>query len=255
MLFVFDAAIAKALGPAVAGHESAQIEALFGSSRLGGSTIDSVLNSGTDNLLSPIINTTLDIVSTSSGDDAGTGTGAFTVRITGIDANNAVIYEDFVTDGAVPVVGSVTFKAINDFRVTSVGSFKRNGGTISASKGGTVYAHIGVYGMVAELGAFTVPAGKWAIPLCLSPVSVRGTGSNNTWQIGAFYLNSAGLRTFLQSIAFKRQDNIRMKTRRDIVRSVLVQPGESIILTRQRAASTGTSAGCELSYILMDQAA
>jgi hypothetical protein len=252
MISQLDAALAQAFGPAVAGSEPAVVQMVSGRSPGGVAvSVGGILNSARTDLFDPVINTALEAVSDDINDTLA-GTGAQIVRATGIDANNAVVTEDFEMDGVTPVVGSQVFKALNDVRAIQVGSDARNRGTINLSKTAVDYAEIVPDLVAAQLGTFCVPAGKLAVPFCLSqPIYPTFGADTHIWTIGAFTLNTDGLRTFLASAGIKRPDR-HLHEPKAINRRVLVQPGGSILLT-MLFSNTSKEIGGTISYILMNQ--
>ena len=108
----------------------------------------------------------VELISDSAQDAAG-GTGALTVRVSGLDGDYLWVTEDFTMTGAVAVVGTQLFLRILSMRVLTAGTGETNAGNIDcqAVGGGQVWDRI-----VADEGSnqhslITVPAGKtfWVV--------------------------------------------------------------------------------------------
>ena len=103
---------------------------------------------------------TMDIVSTSTADDAG-GTGARTIRIEGVANDCSILNEDVTLDGTSTVTTSGSFLRINRMFITSSGTGQTNAGTITAtsSTASTEQARIDAEVGQTEKTQFTVPLG------------------------------------------------------------------------------------------------
>lgn len=127
----------------------------------------------------------LDFSSSSTADVLG-GTGAEIIRVTGLDGNFLVQYEDITLNGQTKVVGTKTWKRVFGIEVIQAGSGKTNAGDIHCVKtttGGTYTAGVPatltsgagkiLVGWGATMnGMFTVPAGQqWELAKVL--VSAR----------------------------------------------------------------------------------
>lgn len=78
----------------------------------------------------------LDFSSSATADDLG-NTGAEKIRVTGLDGNFALQYEDITLDGQTKVTGTKTWKRIFGAEVLQAGSGKVNAGDIHIIKTGT----------------------------------------------------------------------------------------------------------------------
>lgn len=109
---------------------------------------------------------TIDVVSSAVADDgAPAGTGALTVRLTGVDDVGAAATEDYILNGTTPVAGAVEFFRVNRAEVLTVGTGGKNAGVITfTDNGGSAVQMIIPIGENVGEGAFyTVPAGKRAV--------------------------------------------------------------------------------------------
>lgn len=109
------------------------------------------------------------VISVASSDnvaDTGAGTGALTVRITGLDGNYKMISEDAVMGGQTEATTTATFLRVFDVEVLTAGSGGANAGTIYVGVGtftagvpATIYLQIPPAQNISQNGAWTVPAG------------------------------------------------------------------------------------------------
>jgi len=125
--------------------------------------------SGTEEMWSPgavrVLPTSagaLSVVSSSTADDsAAGGTGAWTIRVEGLDSDYEEISETIVLDGqvAVPSVGTDWFR-VNRAYNTTAGTGEINAGNISISIGGALQAYIEALEGQTQQTHYTVPANK-----------------------------------------------------------------------------------------------
>lgn len=120
--------------------------------------------SGADALISTdFTSSTISMVSDDAA-DAAAGTGARTVQITGVDANNAIISEILTLNGVTPVVSVQSFKHINSGKLLTAGSGNSAAGLIVFSKGSSEVGGIPIGFTHITTSTFMVPAGKVAFP-------------------------------------------------------------------------------------------
>ena len=134
-------------------------------------------------------------VTSTSGADSATGTGARTVEIQGLDANHNLVYETLTVGGG---AGTQEFLRIFRARVVTAGTSGINEGDISitSSDTSTVLAQIGVDGTGSNaagrgqtfMALYTVPAGKTAY---LTQWTV-GCGKQNTDAVATFLARPEG---------------------------------------------------------------
>jgi hypothetical protein len=108
-------------------------------------------------------------ISSGSANDTSAGTGARTVRITGLDASYNVITEDVSLNGQTAVNTTNSYLRINDFSVLTAGSGNTAAGIIYAGTGtvttgvpATVYSQISTGYNRQSQGIYTIPAGYTA---------------------------------------------------------------------------------------------
>ena len=129
-----------------------------------------------------------------SGDDDVDGTGALTVRVEGLDANYAWVYEDFIMTGAVAVVGTVEFLRVQHMVVLTAGTGGTNAGAIDAQAvaGGQVWDEIVADEGMNQHSLITVPAGKtfwvtqWIVSsnaLVATTVRLMHRSYGGAWQV------------------------------------------------------------------------
>ena len=105
-------------------------------------------------------------VSSSSANDSGTGTGARTILIQGLDENYAEVEETITLNGQAQITSQVSYLRIYRAYVTLAGSGGSAAGTIyigsSGATGGvpntSIYASLSL-GNQTQIAAYTVPAG------------------------------------------------------------------------------------------------
>jgi cephalosporin-C deacetylase-like acetyl esterase len=109
----------------------------------------------------PTTASVLDIVSTSTDDDAA-GTGARTVFIEGLDNNYNVVSETVVLDGTTVVETVNSYLYVNQLYVATTGSGGANAGEITAKVDTTLYDLIAVGYNQRTTAHYCVPAGYTA---------------------------------------------------------------------------------------------
>ena len=107
---------------------------------------------------------TFDVVSDSSADDLTTGTGAWEITISYLDANYAEQTETISLDGLTPVTTTGSGLRLLSAYCGKVGSGGVNAGNIAitATTGGTTQAYIPANKGQTQQAAYTVPAGYTA---------------------------------------------------------------------------------------------
>ena len=103
-----------------------------------GTSLQAVAGPYTGTLTHPAAATRLGLASTSANDDNG-GTGALTVRVTGLDANYDVASETVTLDGQTKVLTVATFTAVHSVTVLTAGSGGANAGTIYVADDGDTF--------------------------------------------------------------------------------------------------------------------
>jgi hypothetical protein len=134
-------------------------------------------------------------ITSTSGADSATGTGARTVEIQGLDANHNLVYETLTVGGG---AGTQEFLRVFRAKVVTAGTSGVNEGTISitSSDTSTELAQIGVDGSGSNaagrgqtfMALYTVPAGKTAY---LTQWTV-GCGKQNTDAVATFLARPEG---------------------------------------------------------------
>lgn len=118
-------------------------------------------------------------VTSTSGNDSASGTGARTVEIQGLDENFNLVYETLTVGGA---SSTTTFMRVFRVKIATAGTLLVNAGTISVTSddSSTVLAKIVLQGGVGLgqtfMSVYTVPAGKTAY----LTQWVVGAGKQNT---------------------------------------------------------------------------
>jgi hypothetical protein len=92
------------------------------------------------------------------------GTGAFSIRVEGLDANYEEISEDIALTGTTPAASTASFLRVNRAYCTTVGSNGVNVGNITISIGGNAQAYIEANEGQTHQTHYTVPAGHtWVV--------------------------------------------------------------------------------------------
>lgn len=146
---------------------------VFGRNNISSNDIQDVWCVGGEYIWATVAST-LTVVSTDANDTAA-GTGVRAVRVQGLDANFLEIAEDIPTNGLAGAVSSLSFIRVNGIRALNQGTYQTStttggpGGdilvtrTVGGAAEGIILATDGGvawdYGR-AELGRFTIPAGR-----------------------------------------------------------------------------------------------
>jgi hypothetical protein len=110
------------------------------------------------------------------------GTGAWTMRIEGLDANYKEITEDVTLTGTTPVNTVASFLRINRMYINTAGSTEGNVGNISATIGGNLQAYIEATEGQTHQTHYTVPAGHTLLVTGLT-VGVGRMGGTSDCQV------------------------------------------------------------------------
>lgn len=124
---------------------------------------------------------TVDVFSDDANDTAA-GTGARTVRISGLksDASTSYETEDLTLNGTSAVTSSDTWWRVNRVVILTAGSGGANAGTItvrSTTTTANVFAGVPAGANQSQIGAFTVPAGQTMILKRIRVALTRTTGA------------------------------------------------------------------------------
>lgn len=145
-------------------------------------------------------------VVSASANDAAAGTGARTIRVTGLDASYFEVSETVTLNGTTPVSLTATMLRINRVEVLTAGSGEVNAGAITASIGATVVTSIPAGAGICQTALFTVPADYDKALLVNIFVSV----SSNSAASGVVNLvkrSSSGVRQTIVSYALDTYGN------------------------------------------------
>lgn len=138
---------------------------------------------------------TLNIASTSTADDGDpAGTGARTLRLTGLDANYSQITEDITLNGTTNVLTTNAYLRVSDLRCLTAGSVGTNAGiiTATASASATVQGIINVLEGVGHNGFYTVPADRTAYLLFTDIASAKIVGGGSPEIVFKMYQRNIG---------------------------------------------------------------
>lgn len=183
-----------------------------------------VNDSGNANFIMPATATTLELVSTSLEDGAGTFTGVLAIFIDGLDQNFNILQEVIALNGTSVVTTTGSYRTINR-SIAVAGGIPGSGAvgviTISATTGGQIFGKYIVDDTSSEVGRYTVPSGyrllitatlynggdggdmtitgeltlPGAYPISLSDFYV-GSQFDNTGGLSFFYLEAGSMFKF-----------------------------------------------------------
>lgn len=133
-------------------------------------------------------------VLSSSANDTAAGSGARTIRVTGLDANYNVQNETLTLNGTTPVTSTNTFIRVHTAQITTSGSSNTafNAGTITVRQSTTtanVFLSMAIGTNQTNCSAYTVPAGYTGYMRHITG-AIRG-GSNANMN-GAVYVKANG---------------------------------------------------------------
>jgi hypothetical protein len=172
-------------------------------------------------LVMPTTAVTLEVASTDNTNDvATTGTGAWTIRVYGLDANYAWQTEDFIMNGTTVVAGTKSFIFVYGAEVLTVGTSGSNTGTISvcdavvtwtsgSPSGGGIYTKCFAMITVAHGNShnafYCVPSGE---RYCVTWVHIANRAQISDFRALISPLSGVTTRIALSSLSASTADNI-----------------------------------------------
>ena len=191
-------------------------------------------------------------VTSSSGNDNASGTGARTITIQGLDINYLPVEETLTVGGA---VGAVEFFRVFRAFVASAGSVGTNVGNVSVTTGaggsGTLLTTIGVIGTGTTFGLGQTHMALYTIPAGF-------TGYITNWNIGVGNYNDAVTATLYtreigNGLVFRTRDVMDVPGGlHQRIYSVPFRLPEKTDIEVRAIASTGTNASSTFDIILTD---
>lgn len=167
----------------VAGHSLVQLSGYNGDVD---TTWETLWSNGT--ITFPTVATVMKVSSSAAADTNTSGTGAWTVRVTGLDSNYNVISETLALNGQTAVNTVNSYLRINGFAVTETGTDKTAAGTIYIGDGvvtagvpATVYDEIPVEWNARQTAVFTIPAGFTGYITYSRLTFAQASGTNAVW--------------------------------------------------------------------------
>lgn len=147
---------------------------------------------------------TISVLSSSATDTNGNASGAWTVRITGLDADYNTQSETFTLNGTTPVTGALTFTRVHTAQVVTSGTSNSvfNVGTITVRHTTTtanVFLSIRPGTNQSNCSAYTIPAGYTAFMRTittniLSASATTAAADYSIWTQSALKTNAPRLR-------------------------------------------------------------
>jgi hypothetical protein len=192
----------------------------------------------------------LSVVSGSASDAAPGGTGARTIRISGIDGAGAELEEEVTMNGVTPVLTTGSFFRVNRVRVTSAGSTENNVGSITLTSvdTATLQASIQAATGSTQLGFFSLPSDKqgFVTSITMSAEAAAGTGRQH---IRAFVRDpDAGTEILIGDWGLRGGGTTSFTQEIDV--PILLQPSNTIEF---RATSTSAGAIISVFFIVLTQ--
>ena len=96
-------------------------------------------------------------IESSSANDAAAGTGARTVKVTGLDANYDIVVETVAMNGVTPVALSTQLLRINDIEVMTAGSGGTTAGNLSVKQAATTIGFVAAGFNRNRASIYTIP--------------------------------------------------------------------------------------------------
>lgn len=119
-------------------------------------------------------------VFSSDANDTSAGSGARTIRIIGLDANNLEQQEDLTLNGTTAVTSTGTFNRVFRMVILTAGSGQQNAGIITTRHSTTtanIFGSIPIGRNQSQIAAYTVPANK---TLYITHIDIKLTRSNGS---------------------------------------------------------------------------
>lgn len=142
-------------------------------------------------------------IASSSANDTSAGTGARSVRLEGLDADNLEITEDVTLNGTTNVATTKEFLRINNMFLLSAGSGKTNAGDITATADtdSTVTQRIAAGDSTSHSAFFSIPADDKAFIVAGFATIHRPTTTSSAMVEFALMVESGGVLLNAQRIA------------------------------------------------------
>lgn len=181
-----------------------------------------------------------------SANDAAAGTGARTVRITGVNASFALVTEDIALNGTTPVNLVGTYMSINSIIVLTAGSGGVTAGNLTLAAGGTTHGLVLAGRNESTSFIYTVPAGyKLLMEDFTYSAEAASTGGSRA-QIS--YITNLGLSMVYGPWSQPTNDNISLR-----FNVPLVFPEKTQLQVQALQAATGAGASAFATCVLLNQ--
>lgn len=193
---------------------------------------------------------TIEVLSDSVNDTAA-GTGARTVRLTGLDADWAIASADLTLNGTTPVATSGTFRRVHTAQVLTAGSGGVNAGTITFRHSTTeanVFLQLMPGRNQTNCSAYTIPAGKTGF---LRTLFVNMLGTTSAYCEGFIWTRSfGGVYRQRRPFAVSNANNWRD----DIYAGIAFTEKADIVIRILTASANNVSLAAGYDMILVDNA-
>lgn len=196
---------------------------------------------------------TVDVVSASAADTAA-GTGARTIRITGLESDTATQYtsEEITLNGTTPVTSSLSWWRINRVQVITAGTDGENQGQINVDPTTTGssarFAAVPLFNQ-STIAAYTVPAGR---TMLLKRVRASITRSNGSAGSATVTLRVRPPGEVFRAIRiFELQTGA--PTEFTNLGGDVIAPGSDIKFRVETVSDTNTVAEAAMEFVLLDR--
>ena len=189
-------------------------------------------------------------VFSSDAADASAGTGARTVRLTGLDADWEEQTVDVTMNGTTAVATTETWQRLNRMHVLTAGSGEENAGDITARHTTTtanVFATMPAGANQTTIAAFTVPAGKTMLIKRVAVQMGRNTASGSA---------TVSLRVRPTGGVFRKRREFQISVGNGVDRAyetgILVEAQSDVKVRVDEVTANNTAVSAEFEYILFD---
>lgn len=186
----------------------------------------------------------------SDANDTAAGTGARTVRITGLLTSSSTAYttEDITLNGTTPVTSVSSYYRVNRVQVLTAGGGGENAGTITcrhSTTTGNVFASVQAGANQSQVAAYTIPAGKIGVVTHFDCRMSRSTGSVGSANVTFRVRPTGGV--------FNARRNFEITNQTVYTTSNLIlNAGDDIKVRVESVSDTNTIVTADIEILLID---
>lgn len=196
---------------------------------------------------------TVDVVS-SDTNDTSAGTGARTVRITGLASSAATSYtQEIITlNGTTPVTSTGSWYRVNRVEVLTAGSGGENAGviTVDQTTSGGVFAAVPTGLNQSAIGAYTIPASNQGLLIAFNVIMSRTNGSAGSAHVTLRRRSNAADSVFNTIASFEITNQLEYKPLLHL--PIILNAGDDIVIRVENVSDNTTSVTCNLELILVN---